>query len=65
MVTTIIAIPPVSIAGVRKVRDFRIELSHAQPVVFAVIYFPERINVDQSQLNLFNADVVTGMDNSE
>jgi hypothetical protein len=43
-------IAPTVTAGVRKVRGFRLELTCANPCMFALIYFPEGISTDTAQL---------------
>jgi hypothetical protein len=54
-------IAPTSTAGVRKVRGFRLELTCAQPCMFALIYFPEGISTDNAQLNTTPAEMPTSL----
>jgi hypothetical protein len=54
-------IAPTTTAGVRKVRGFRLELTCAQPCMFALIYFPEGIQPTTANLAKSTADLPTSI----
>jgi hypothetical protein len=54
-------IAPTTTAGVRKVRGFRLELTCADPCMFALIYFPEGIPPLTAELAKSVADMPTSI----
>jgi hypothetical protein len=54
-------IAPTTTPGVRKVRGFRLELTCAQPCIFALINFPEGIATETAQLNKSTGDMPSSL----
>jgi hypothetical protein len=58
-------LPGIIMAGVSKVRSFRLELSCPVPIAFALLYFLEEINPKTAKLNESKPDIPSSLDTPE